>query len=138
MMSVMCTWQNEKMVTGSSTREKILRYREIIFLFVTESINRWRRRLKAEHPKGQKTQMSRIIHTSFILFALSSMIWAGDTHFPKRSSRGIFFDARKRQTEYAGPGREKGLPTGVKEVLIGYFGPSMPSDPRGFVMWTAA
>ena len=82
--------------------------------------------------------MSGIVHKSVILFALSSMIWAGDTHFPKHSSRGVFFDARNRQTEYAGPGREKGLPTGVKEVLIGYFGPSMPSDPRGGDMWNAA
>jgi len=72
-----------------------------------------------------------------MIFALSSMIWAGDTHFPKRSSHGAFFDVRNRQTEYAGPGREK-PPADVKEVLIGYFGPSTPSDPRGGDMWNAA
>ena len=82
--------------------------------------------------------MSRILHTSFILFALSSFLWAGDTHPPKRPSRGVFFDARSRQTDYAGPGREKCPPAGVKEVLIGYFGPSTPSDPRGGDMWNAA
>ncbi|TSA55238.1 MAG: hypothetical protein D4R45_02840 [Planctomycetaceae bacterium] len=88
--------------------------------------------------KDKKTQMSRILYTSFMLFALSSMIWAGDTHFPKRSSRGAFFEARTRQTEYAGPGREKSPPTDVKEVLIGYFGPGTPSHPRGGDMWNAA
>ena len=109
-----------------------------MFLFVTESIGRWQLCVNAEPPKGQKTQMSRIIHKSFILFALSSMIWAGDTHPPKRSSRGAFFDTRNRQTEYAGPGREKSPPTDIKEVLIGYFGPGTPSDPRGGDMWNAA
>lgn len=82
--------------------------------------------------------MSRIIHTSFILFALSSMIWTGDTYSKKRPSRVVFSDLRIRQTDYAGPGREKCSPTDVKEVLIGYFGPSTPSDPRGGDMWSAA
>ena len=81
--------------------------------------------------------MSRIIHTSFILFALCSMIWAGDTHSKNHPSRVVFFDLRSRQTDYAGPGREKSPPTDVKEVLIGYFGPSKPSDPRGRDMWNA-
>jgi len=88
--------------------------------------------------KDKKTQMSRILYTSFMLFALSSMIWAGDTHFPKRSSRGAFFEARTRQTEYAGPGREKSPPTDVKEVLIGYFGPGTACHPQGGDMWNAA
>ena len=82
--------------------------------------------------------MRRILYTSFILFALSSLIWAGDTHSGKDLSHGVFFDARIRQTNYAGPGREKSPPADVKEVLIGYFGPSTPSDPRGGDMWNAA
>ena len=82
--------------------------------------------------------MRRILHTSLILFALSSLIWAGDTHYGKDSSGGEFFDARNQQTEYAGPGREQSPPADVKEVLIGYFGPSVPSDPRGGDMWNAA
>ncbi|HUT44801.1 MAG TPA: ABC transporter substrate-binding protein [Sedimentisphaerales bacterium] len=82
--------------------------------------------------------MSRIIHTSFMLFALSSMIWAGGTHSGKDLSHGVFFDARTRQTEYAGPGREKNPAADVKEVLIGYFGPGTSSDPRGGDMWSAA
>jgi len=82
--------------------------------------------------------MSRILYTSFMLFALSSMIWAGDTLFPKSSSHRAFFEARTRQTEYAGPGREKSPPTDVKEVLIGYFGPSTACHPQGGDMWNAA
>jgi ABC-type branched-subunit amino acid transport system substrate-binding protein len=79
-----------------------------------------------------------IIHKSFILFALSSIIWAGDNRSDKQSSRTVFSNLRTRQTNYAGPGREKTPPAGLKEVLIGYFGPSKPSDPRGCDMWNAA
>ena len=82
--------------------------------------------------------MYRILHTSFILFALSPLIWAGDTHSGKDSSGREFFDARNQQTEYAGPGREQSPPADIKEVLIGYFGPDTPSDPRGGDMWNAA
>ncbi|MBN2593977.1 MAG: ABC transporter substrate-binding protein [Sedimentisphaerales bacterium] len=82
--------------------------------------------------------MSRIIHTSFMLFALASMIWAGSARSNKQPSRGVFFDLRTCKTDYAGPGREKSPPVDVKEVLIGYFGPSEPSDPQGGDMWNAA
>ena len=82
--------------------------------------------------------MSRILYTSFILFALSSMIWAGDNRSDKQPSRTVFSNLRARQTNYAGPGREKSPPADVKEVLIGYFGPGEPSHPRGGDMWNAA
>lgn len=49
-----------------------------------------------------------------------------------------FFSARQHQTGYAGPGRELPPPAGVEEVLIGYFGPSDPDDPRGGDIWRAA
>jgi len=49
-----------------------------------------------------------------------------------------FFDARESQTSYAGPGREKAPPADVKEVRIGYFGPSTDSHPEGGDMWCAA
>lgn len=78
--------------------------------------------------------MPRITYPIFILVALSSMIWAGD----KRTSREVYSDLRTRQTEYAGPGRQVSPPADVKEVLIGYFGPNEPSDPRGGDMWNAA
>jgi ABC-type branched-subunit amino acid transport system substrate-binding protein len=66
------------------------------------------------------------------------MIWADDTRSNKCQSREVFYNLRIRQTDYAGTGREKEPPTNVKEVLIGYFGPSSPSDPQGGDMWNAA
>ncbi|HCO92759.1 MAG TPA: hypothetical protein DIU00_02210 [Phycisphaerales bacterium] len=88
--------------------------------------------------KDKKTQMSRILYTSFILFTLSSMICAGDTRSNKRPLRAVFSDLRIHQTDYAGPGREKSPPINVTEVLIGYFGPCTASDPEGGDMWRAA
>ncbi|MHC4205138.1 MAG: ABC transporter substrate-binding protein [Planctomycetota bacterium] len=82
--------------------------------------------------------MFRIIHTSLIIFALSSMIWADDARSNKRSSRKVFSDLRARQTDYVGPGRQISPPADVKEVLIGYFGPSSASHPQGGDMWNAA
>jgi len=49
-----------------------------------------------------------------------------------------FFDARKHQTEYAGPGREAAEPAEVTDVPIGYFGPSDPEHPEGGDLWCAA
>jgi branched-chain amino acid transport system substrate-binding protein len=82
--------------------------------------------------------MSRIIRECLILFALTPLTWAGDAHSGKDASDGVFFYARAHQTNYAGPGREKSPAIDVTEVLIGYFGPSSPSDPRGADMWSAA
>jgi ABC-type branched-subunit amino acid transport system substrate-binding protein len=50
----------------------------------------------------------------------------------------VFFDAKKLETNYAGPGREEPAPTDINEVLIGYFGPGTASDPEGGDMWYAA
>jgi branched-chain amino acid transport system substrate-binding protein len=50
----------------------------------------------------------------------------------------VFFDARKLETYYAGPGREEIAPKDIKEVLIGYFGPNTPSHMEGGDMWCAA
>jgi branched-chain amino acid transport system substrate-binding protein len=75
--------------------------------------------------------MFKIINTCLILFALSPLIWAGDTNSGKDSSDSVFFNAREHQTNYAGPEREEGTTTNAKEILIGYFGPSSSSDPRG-------
>jgi ABC-type branched-subunit amino acid transport system substrate-binding protein len=49
-----------------------------------------------------------------------------------------FFDGRQRPLDYAGPGRESQAPAGLKEVRIGYFGPSDPADPEGNDPWQAA
>jgi len=92
--------------------------------------------------------MCRVLITTSILLALSFVAWAGDMHLPqirnskfnppRRSRAKPFFDARKHQTNYAGPGREKRPPTDIKEVLIGYFGPSTPCHPEAGDMWSAA
>lgn len=82
--------------------------------------------------------MSGIFHKSFILFTLSSIMWTGAAHSQKSPSDEVFSDFRARQTDYAGPEREECSATDVKEVLIGYFGPSEPSDPQGGDMWRAA
>ncbi|MHC4545875.1 MAG: ABC transporter substrate-binding protein [Planctomycetota bacterium] len=82
--------------------------------------------------------MGRILNTIFILLALSFVVSAGDTHSVKRPSRAVFFDARKLETNYAGPGREEPAPTDIREVLIGYFGPGTASHPEGGDMWCAA
>jgi len=49
-----------------------------------------------------------------------------------------FFDARSQTAEYAGPGREVPSPTDIKEVKIGWFGPSDPNDTEAGMMWCAA
>lgn len=49
-----------------------------------------------------------------------------------------FFNARKHQAEYVGPGREERPPSDLHEIEIGYFGPSDPDDPRAGDMWRAA
>jgi len=95
--------------------------------------------------------MCRVLIATSILLALSFVVWAGDMHLPqirnskfnpprrtRRSRAKVFFDARKHQTNYAGPGRQKRPPTDIKEVLIGYFGPSTPCHPEAGDMWSAA
>jgi len=77
--------------------------------------------------------MRRIIGITFILFVPSLTAWAADNQV-----RRPFFDARSRQTYYAGSGREIPPATDVKEVAIGYFGPSTASHPEGGDMWNAA
>jgi ABC-type branched-subunit amino acid transport system substrate-binding protein len=49
-----------------------------------------------------------------------------------------FFDANRHRTDYAGPGRDDPAPADVREVRIGWFGPSDPADPRGGDLWRAA
>ena len=82
--------------------------------------------------------MGRTFNAIFILFTLSFVVLAEDTHSCKRPSPKVFFDARKLETKYAGPGREELAPRDIKEVLIGYFGPDSASHPQGGDMWCAA
>jgi len=54
-------------------------------------------------------------------------------------SSKAFVDHRQGPTaEYAGPGRDAPDPADVKEVLIGYFGPSDPADAESGDLWCAA
>jgi branched-chain amino acid transport system substrate-binding protein len=53
------------------------------------------------------------------------------------SSTQPYFNVRKQQMEYVGPGREDPEPTNLREVLIGYFGPGDPADPIGGDLWCA-
>jgi branched-chain amino acid transport system substrate-binding protein len=48
-----------------------------------------------------------------------------------------FYDAGKQESAYNGPGREDPEPIGLKEVRIGYFGPSDPKHPEGGDLWLA-
>jgi len=82
--------------------------------------------------------MRRTLTTTYILLTLSLMAWAGYTHPRNHPYRKVFFDARKHQTSYEGPGREERPPTDIKEVLIGYFGPGTSSHPEWGDMWCAA
>jgi ABC-type branched-subunit amino acid transport system substrate-binding protein len=82
-----------------------------------------------------------LLALSFVLAPVVTrvqVVRAKDTHTEKRPSLKVFFDARKHQTNYAGPGREKRPPTDIREVLIGYFGPNTPSDPEAGDMSSAA
>ncbi len=47
-------------------------------------------------------------------------------------------DFREQASTYSGPGRERAEPTDVRELLIGYFGPSDPEHPEGGDLWKAA
>ncbi len=82
--------------------------------------------------------MCKNLITTCLLLALSLVAWAEYEQPGKHHSRKVFFEARKHQTNYEGPGRDENPPTDIKEVLIGYFGPSTPSAPEYGDMWRAA
>jgi ABC-type branched-subunit amino acid transport system substrate-binding protein len=72
------------------------------------------------------------------MLVLSLAIWAKNSNNSRQDSGKVFFNARKQQTNYTGPGREELPPVDINEVLIGYFGPSTSSDPEYGDMWSAA
>jgi len=78
------------------------------------------------------------VRTALILLAVYVTTVTGETNSRKGSSREVFFDARTRQTLYAGPGRQEFAPADVEEVLIGYFGPNKASDAQESDMYRAA
>lgn len=54
-----------------------------------------------------------------------------------RQGQAPFFEARKQQTEYFGPGRENPEPEGLEDVAIAYFGPADPAHAEGGDIWRA-
>ncbi|MHC4241685.1 MAG: ABC transporter substrate-binding protein [Planctomycetota bacterium] len=82
--------------------------------------------------------MCKILTTTSIVLVFSFVVWTDNTNFKKHTSCKVFFDARKHQTNYTGPGREEVCPNNIKEVLIGYFGPGTLFDPEYGDMWSAA
>ncbi|MBN1805195.1 MAG: ABC transporter substrate-binding protein [Sedimentisphaerales bacterium] len=82
--------------------------------------------------------MYKILTTTSIVLVLPFVIWADNNNYRKQASGKVFFNARKHQTNYSGPGREEPPAVNIKEVLIGYFGPNVPSDPEYGDMWSAA
>jgi branched-chain amino acid transport system substrate-binding protein len=78
------------------------------------------------------TRQLRVIFGSLLLLATPLQGFA-----QKDKSTQPYFDARKQQMEYVGPGREEPEPTDLGEVLIGYFGPSDPTHPEGGDIWRA-
>lgn len=69
--------------------------------------------------------------------ALVAGLAPGVADGPQEAAEKPFFDARQRQTEYAGPGRELPEPANIAEVRFGYFGPG-GDDPELGDAWRAA
>jgi branched-chain amino acid transport system substrate-binding protein len=82
--------------------------------------------------------MHKVLTIIFIVLVLSFVIWADNANYGKQNSDKVFFNARKQQTNYTGPGREELPPANIKEVLIGYFGPNSSSNPEYGDIWSAA
>ncbi len=78
---------------------------------------------------------SRLTFSAWLL--LLSIAAAAEHAFGQKSAPP-FFDARKNESTYNGPGREDPEPTDLNEVRIGYFGPSDPDHPEGGNIWLAA
>jgi ABC-type branched-subunit amino acid transport system substrate-binding protein len=82
--------------------------------------------------------MYKILTAFYLGLILSLVVLSGSMKFQKCPPQKVFFNARKHHTNYTGPGREEHPPVDIKEVLIGYFGPSKSSDPEYGDMWSAA
>lgn len=80
--------------------------------------------------------MLRSLALVWLIGAVALAVWANPPPRPI-PPRQPFFDRRTRELQYPGPGREQPEPEDVREVLIGYFGPSDPAHPEGD-LWCAA
>jgi len=83
--------------------------------------------------------MRKQIQFALLTTAMVSLLGLAPTSAARKGGASRpFFDAREHQTQYAGPVGETTRAADVKEVRIGYFGPSDPKDPLGGDMWLAA
>ena len=78
--------------------------------------------------------MKRISAIVFLLLGLSLRAGTGGAASPQMP----YFEARKQQNTYLGPGREAPEPEGLTEVAIGFFGPADLRHPEGGDLWLAA
>ena len=79
--------------------------------------------------------------STLLLFSLAALLLgvAGVAEFVSGQGTRVppYFDARKNESAYNGPGREDPEPAGLTEVRIGYFGPGNPGHPQGGDIWQA-
>ena len=84
-----------------------------------------------EMPLKPKTgRRPRLLRLAVAIALAGGLLYGQDRPAP-------FFDARRSVHEYAGPGRENPDPANLREIRIGYFGPSDPSDSNSD-LWLAA
>ena len=84
------------------------------------------------------TAALRRMHSLAVIFGLLLLLTTpAQVLAQQNNSTQPYFDARKQQMEYVGPGREEPEPANLLEVLIGYFGPSDPAHPDGSDIWRA-
>lgn len=72
------------------------------------------------------------------LWALVAEAWPAGADAAESDEKDAFFALRSQPAVYAGPGREQPPPAEFSEVVIGYFGPGDPSDPRHGNAWRGA
>ncbi len=82
-----------------------------------------------------------MIHTVGIFLLLLVSLLPGSALAQRAATdqvpRQPYFEAKEKQTRSEGPGREDPEPVDLKEVRIGYFGPSDPLHPEGGDLWLA-
>jgi len=75
--------------------------------------------------------------TGIVLLILGSLLLGFRPVPGATGGQRPFFEAREKQTGYEGPGPDEPEPKDLKEVRIGYFGPSDPGHPQGGDIWRA-
>ncbi len=85
-----------------------------------------------------RTVLLRTSHFSLLTFSFVLLT----SHFSLLTSAvpaaAPFFTARSQPAEYSGPGRDEPPPTDLKEIRLGWFGPTDPNHPTAGGMWCAA